>query len=347
MTFEDVTPALLDRYLTGECTPDEVRLVHAALDTDGDIQVVLEQLRELRQSAALDAPWDVPRMWRRMEQVLDEAPVNRSVQPTASPEARLLGRSSIARRVGATHRGRWQPIWYGVASALAASLVLAVGWTWIAQQARHRATPAMVAYATAPGQRATITLPDGSAVLLNVASRLEVPSDYAAGDRMVRLMGGEAMFTVAHQGGAPFTVTTGTTVTRVLGTTFLVRRYPTDTAVTVAVRDGRVTVGGAVLTQGRLAEVGRTGAMHLGTAEPWRFSFAAGVLTLANMPLSQAIPELNRWYDADIRLGDPSLASKPVEGKMTTGSVADLAAVLELTGVRVVRSHRTLTLYPR
>jgi ferric-dicitrate binding protein FerR (iron transport regulator) len=66
------------------------------------------------------------------------------------------------------------------------------------------------------------------------------------------------------------------------------------------------------------------------------------------MSLANAIPELNRWYDADVRLADPSLASQPVEGNVSAGSLSDLANILELSlDIRVVRAGRVLTLYPR
>jgi ferric-dicitrate binding protein FerR (iron transport regulator) len=79
-----------------------------------------------------------------------------------------------------------------------------------------------------------------------------------------------------------------------------------------------------------------------------QFGFATGVLTLNRMPLADAIRELDRWYDADIRVSDPALMSHEVTGEFTTGSLTDLSELLDLTfGVRVVRDGRVLTLYPR
>jgi ferric-dicitrate binding protein FerR (iron transport regulator) len=77
-------------------------------------------------------------------------------------------------------------------------------------------------------------------------------------------------------------------------------------------------------------------------------SFVNGVLTLTNVPLPAAIPELDRWYDADIRLGDPQLAAKGVTSEFAAGSLAELTEILEGTfNVRVVRVGRVLTLYAR
>jgi len=202
-------------------------------------------------------------------------------------------------------------------------------------------------YTTANGQRANITLPDGSTVALNVASRLEVAPDFAAGNRAVRLIG-EALFTVSHAGGSPFTVSAGTTTARVLGTSLMVRHYATDSTTVVAVRDGRVSVHSLVLGAAQQVAVQPNGVLLRGTADPARFTFAAGTLTLDGLTLPQAIPELNRWYDVDIRMGDASLAARGVGGKFAAGSVTDLVAILEWTlDVRAVREGRRLTLYPR
>jgi len=205
----------------------------------------------------------------------------------------------------------------------------------------------MTTYATMNGERATITLPDGSHVTLGVASQLDVPTDFARRDRTLRLKG-EAVFAVAHQGGMPFTVVAGATVARVLGTTFLVRRYATDTTTVVAVREGKVAVRSVVLAATQQISVSLTGQTRLQPADAALFTFTTGVLTLEDMTLAHAIAELDRWYDVDIRLGDPALAMQGIGGKFLAGSVSDLAALLEMTfDVRVVRDGRVLTLYPR
>ena len=218
---------------------------------------------------------------------------------------------------------------------------------WHARGAHAHASVAVTTYATTNAQRANITLPDGNTVSLNVASRLDVPVDYPSGNHTVRLTG-EALFTVTHHDATPFVVEAGAVATRVLGTSFAVRHYRTDTTTTIAVRDGKVTVQSAVLTPNREMEVDRTGIVSVRPTSAGRFSFATGTLRLPGMSLREAIPDLNRWYDADIRLGDPALAIQRIQGKVTTGSLSELADMLALTfDVRVVRDGRVLTLYPK
>ena len=259
---------------------------------------------------------------------------------------------------GEAHRWLWrseffkpQPlrreIWSTAAIVVLGIAVVLMGWNAGMRHIGQHARPAMLTYTTANGERGTITLPDGGTVALNVASRLEVPLDYMAGNHTVRLIG-EGLFTVSHHDRIPLTVIAGGTAARVLGTAFVVRRYATDTATLVAVREGKVAIGSVVVAAAQAADVGRDGVPHVRSSDASPFTFATGVLTIDGLPLPDAIVELDRWYDADIRLGDPRLATQFLKGKNAAGSLGDLAEILALTlDVRVVRNGRVLTLFPR
>ena len=238
-------------------------------------------------------------------------------------------------------------IWSAAAVLALIATVTVLGWRAGASHIRERVAQSTLTYTTGNGQRANITLPDGSTASLNVASRLEVPTDYVTGNRTVRLTG-EALFSVAHHAGMPFTVIAGGATAQVLGTSFLVRHYTSDTTTTVAVRTGKVAVRAVVLTAARQVVIGLTGAMREQLADAAQFSFTTGVLTLEGVRFPAAIPELDRWYDADIRLGDSAVATQKVTGEFAAGSLADLTDILAGSfNVRVVRSGQVLTLYSR
>ncbi|SDM22423.1 ferric-dicitrate binding protein FerR, regulates iron transport through sigma-19 [Catalinimonas alkaloidigena] len=119
---------------------------------------------------------------------------------------------------------RWQ---------LAAAAILLLGlsylvWFWVAQQRPLQ-------YATGYGEMQRIALPDGSVVVLNASSHLEVPRHWdAEGAREVWLEG-EAFFEVAEKptahGKAKFIVHTPDLHVEVLGTKFNVRQRSAGTKV--------------------------------------------------------------------------------------------------------------------
>lgn len=202
-------------------------------------------------------------------------------------------------------------------------------------------------YSTRNGQRAEIVLADDTHVTLNVASRIDIPRNFGEGNRTIHLTG-EAYFRVAHERNAPFVVEAGPTRTTVLGTAFGVRAYhPND--VQVAVRDGRVSLNHVVLGARDLADVTNGNRMTVTRNSQELdniFSFTTGQLVLKDIPLRDAREELERWYNVEIHLADPSIGQLPISLVAADGSVTDLVNVLQpVLNVRVVRSGRILTLY--
>jgi ferric-dicitrate binding protein FerR (iron transport regulator) len=319
---------MIDCYLAGELSPADTERVRTWADSRAERVALLEVLRNhARAEKVLERSVDLERGARLLWEHGAHAPRRKSARYVP----RILPRMA----------------WSAAAAMVFGLLVLIVGWTAGGRHASGRAARSTLTYTTGNGERANIRLPDGNTVVLNVASRLDVPMDYMAGNRSVRIIG-EGLFTVQHHTDKPFTVLAGGVATRVLGTSFVVRWYDTDTNTMVAVRDGKVTVGTTVVTANRLVEIGRDGVPHVRPADVSRFTFASGMLTIDDLPLSAAIRELDRWYDADIRLGDTALATQLVKGEFAAGSLTDLAAMLEWTfNVRAVRAGRVLTLFPR
>ena len=348
MSAEPQVPDLwaITEYLAGRATPDRAREIEAWRDTSA---------AHGREFAALVTAWERTKplglpLESFAEREAWQVTAQRIRRPAQSRATALLPGKRSEIYAGGRESFKRQPlrrgVWYALAGATLAIATIVAGWR-IGPRRWGSGNSTVVSYVTGNGQRANITLPDGSTVALNVASRLEVSADFLAGDHTLRLQG-EALFTVLHHDRIPLTVLTGRTATRVLGTSFVVRRYATDTVTTVVVRDGKVMVDSAMVVANQLVTVRHGLVVTRGPAMPAQFSFAMGTLTLDGLRLPEAISELDRWYDADIRLGDPALALQGVGGKFAAGSLADLAKNLELTlNVRVVREGRVLTLFPR
>ncbi len=237
--------------------------------------------------------------------------------------------------------------WMLVSAVASLMLILGLGWQLGENRLENELGRLASVYSTQAGQRSTITLPDGSTVTLNVASRIEIPADYAAGNRTISL-DGEAMFTVNHSKGTPFVVKAGGQIARVLGTRFVVRSYANDKELVVAVKEGKVEVANTVITPLYEGVVAQDGSIRVAATKDAMFAFERGVLVIDGLTLRDAIPQLNRWFNANIQIGSNGLASQRIVGEFKAGSVADLAEVLAWTfDMKVDREQDKLTLYTR
>ncbi|GGF63809.1 sensor [Azorhizobium oxalatiphilum] len=170
---------------------------------------------------------------------------------------------------------------------------------------------------TATGEIRTLRLDDGSSVELNTASALAI--DYSPSERRIRLLRGEAVFTVAKDSARPFVVeaASGTAVAR--GTVFAVGKD--GDGATVTVLESRVGVsypasaGAVELSPGEAVAYSRRGldnvrAVDADTRTAWR----RGKLVFVDRPLGEVIAELNRYYAGRIQIIDDSISNKSVSG---------------------------------
>lgn len=127
-------------------------------------------------------------------------------------------------------------------AGLAASFVAGIILCWfLAVAPLSDEASRMVAFHTDPGQRASLTLPDGTSVELNSGSTLEYPAVFARGERRVRVEG-EAMFDVAKVADKPFYVETFAYDVKVLGTRFNVESDEDRGVFSTALMEGSVAI---------------------------------------------------------------------------------------------------------
>lgn len=118
------------------------------------------------------------------------------------------------------------------AAGVALLLALAIGaLTWLDPAYKRER------FATAIGERRDVTLADGSQLLLDSGSQIEV--SWHPLSRRVALRAGQVLFEVSPARYRPFVVSAGSTDVRVLGTRFNVRRLDDDVRVTLGVAGWR------------------------------------------------------------------------------------------------------------
>ena len=189
------------------------------------------------------------------------------------------------------------------ATGIAASLVLLVagysGWQqlplWLAD------------YHTGIGEQQSITLADGSRVVLNSASAFDVA--FTASERRVTLQAGEALFETVDD-PRPFVVETAAEPVQGSAATFSVRR------------DGHVVLAkGAAQSGGHSLAI----AADAGAQTAWQ----RGKLIFNGKPLGQVLAELERYQHGRILLSDPKLSALEVSGVFDLNEPQALLRTLE------------------
>lgn len=114
---------------------------------------------------------------------------------------------------------------------------------WLAYQLDFLHTNEKLVEMACPlGVKSTVTLPDGTTVLLNGGAKLTyAASSFGKNERRVTL-DGEAFFNVKRDEKAPFFVNSGLTQVKVLGTRFNVDAYQSDDYVKVTLESGKVSM---------------------------------------------------------------------------------------------------------
>lgn len=194
-------------------------------------------------------------------------------------------------------------------------------------------SPPPVVHATAVGEQRTLTLEDGSVLILNTDT--EIVAGFTRRQRDVTLNRGEAQFEVRPDPRRPFVVASGEGSVTALGTRFQVRR--TGEAVTVTLIEGSVAVAQdrhagqrRVLQPGEQAEYGAgvAGIAHRRVDVEAATGWTEGRLRFRDTPLPDAVAEVNR-YAARRLVVDPALAGITVSGTFGTDEPDAFVAALE------------------
>ncbi len=217
-------------------------------------------------------------------------------------------------------------------------------------------------YSTSIGEQKPVTLADGSKVLLNTSSRIQV--NYDAQRREVHLLAGEAYFQVAHNAERPFLVYAGDNIVRAVGTAFTVRLKKQD--VEVVVTEGTVELsavangGGDALTESGVRSVTRLGDVHAGQRAAFNkevesiqsvrppeikreLSWREGVLSFSGEPLEQVVEEVSRYTPVTFVISDPAIRDIHIGGYFKVGETDAMLEALETSfGVRVNRVNDRL-----
>jgi transmembrane sensor len=261
--------------------------------------------------------------WQRAQAVWAQADVLEPVYGGSASAAVAPFPESVPtpRRFG---RRRWLQAAAAAAIAAPAAYMASRPTLW----ADHR---------TAAGERRMVTLADGSTVELAGGSALSV--SFGKDQRLLRLLAGEAFFTVAADPARPFVVEAGEGRVRALGTAFDVKM--SGESVTVTVMEHRVEVSTGPdrrieLAQGQQVryvarELQAPRPADIRVADAWR----RDRLIFQDAPLGEVVADLERARGGRIVLTDSRLRALPVtavfDARQADLALATIAGILPIT----------------
>lgn len=201
----------------------------------------------------------------------------------------------------------------------------------------------------------TVLLADGSRVVLDPGARISYPAQFATDRRQIYLSG-TAFFEVTKDTKRPFLVYANELVTKVLGTSFLIRATDRATQTTVEVKEGRVSVSEASDRKAQRVEASRElSGLIVTTNQKVIFERNQDRLVktlrdnpeiitspeklptfqFTNTPVSDALTELKRAYGVDILFDKDVLSHCPVTATLTDQSLYEkLTVICEAIGAR-------------
>jgi transmembrane sensor len=249
------------------------------------------------------------------------------------------------------HRQRRRQRRITIGSATAAALATAAVFVFVV---RPFSMGAAHASAGETAQSVRVSLPerrqlaDGSVVELKAGAQIVV--HFSATQRDVRLVQGEALFTVAKNAARPFVVATGLAKVRAVGTAFAVGLRPQ--AVAVLVTEGTVAVERATSAAQASLPVSSGNALVVPnsispdvplrveavTADEIerRLAWRAPRLELSNTTVADIVGAFNRENRIQLAIADPKLAGLRLSGVFRADRPEDFIRLLESHyGVRV------------
>lgn len=209
---------------------------------------------------------------------------------------------------------RWVP-------RVAAVLLITLGLTWWLDS---YVVSEMIEYTAVNNE--IIMLPDSTSVTLQKGAQINYPRNFANNKRQVALKG-KAFFDVKRDTQRPFIIKTRNSITRVLGTRFVVAAAIAKNGIdSVTVESGKVAVSNlkqkkrVTLVKGDQAIY--NGGLHSLIKQrnmaPDFMAWVDGKLRFSNVKLDELANELQKRYSVQIQFADNSIKRQPFSGVFST-----------------------------
>lgn len=234
---------------------------------------------------------------------------------------------------------------------IAAVFILAFGVLYTLQKEKSEIQDtAMQTIFVPAGQRAELTLTDGTKVWLNAKTTFTFPNHFTDKNRQV-VLDGEGYFHVAKNTKKPFTVKTQNYNITVLGTEFNVMAYSGSPLFETALIKGSVEVSSPannrkIALKPNTRTYQENGILKKGAIEnTGHFLWREGIISFDNEPVEKIIEQLQLYYDVTIQVGNKELFKNSYSGKFRIkDGVEHVLKVLQLNNKFIYQKNDDLNL---
>ncbi len=290
---------------------------------------------------------------RRLELLLEVC------RPEAIDNTRIkrLVREKIMREKMERARRRRRVMWSAISAAACVAVLVALAFNFIVPKTIDLSESTLAEavdagykeLVVAPGQRAELSLPDGTRLVANAHSRVLYPERFEGSERRI-YASGEVYLEVAKDREHPFVVESDGFDVKVLGTVFNIRNI-TDSTASVVLVEGSVEVSTDRDRSVRMKPSYKVDLVNGDIASLQQVdtsdytSWVKGLLTLKGEPLSDLTRRLSDYFGVTICC-EKELADVKIYGKLDLCDSVEqvVATIKEIVPMEIVREGSRITM---
>ena len=311
---------IFERYILNQATSEEIKYLSSWIRNNKEISTWLEK-QILNSSSVIDSEVQL----RMLKNIEKEIGMDNNTQMDINKTTNYQPNSGFRLKE-----------WQRVAAMIILPILTAASVYFYMSNTKFTVSHPLVV-SVERGQKANITLPDGSKVWLNSQSKLTYSPNFNVKERRLQL-DGEAFFDVAHHPDKPFIVQSNGMSVEALGTAFEVEAYAEDNLVTSILIRGKIRVttpdGETILEPNEMVSYNKSTHKqiqnHLADAANFT-GWMHNQLHFENESLESIAKVIERTYNVKVIFTTVSLKNQHYTGTVDNNSLENFLNIISLT----------------
>jgi len=342
---EKIKLSLIVRYLSGECTEVEKKLVQNRMQKDGALRNSISEMQKVwnvREKPLFQEDTDIA--WQRMKSRIEFPPREEKEKVSERFSWRFTWpREFPSYAFPAKRLLRFAVVFL----VICGSFLIFKNFLKSTKAPQDRYKVVTVDN----GHRIDMNLNDGTHIILDAGSELKYPTEFR--DARDVYLKGEAYFEVTYDPKRPFRVHANHALIRVLGTKFNIRAWNENPTVFVTVTKGKVALSRSdgtnqktvVISKGHYSSLTQKGlpstpiqvdvGQHLG--------WMNNEIDFQDASVKEVLAQLERWYEFQFDIIDNSLLEQRITVHIRKTNITDVLELISiLTDTNITKEGRMI-----